>query len=426
MARYIIKIWETKDEREQGLSDIIESNLSDIQNAIEKAKKLVKSQNYNALEVQDTKQKITYYSHTPEEEKSFEDKIENAKIQEKINKYAKLVYNNELQDNGEDVSGLVSKVVEHLKDIKNYFKTNKSELSQEEIDYIIKETDELIEELEQNYDNEDYVSLFTHPMSDSYCINTEFKDILDDLLDYYESKIETMEFGKVNIKDVVDYYFDNKGIKNLEEYGADRDGEAMPTISSMYEDILENLKINYENIFSDDVSAGKYTTIIEFDDNHKIQVDTKSRYSAKDIYDNVQSIKNLYKDYLYEKKIERIEKIKKIDLKEIMANHYSFNNFGKIADPNEYKTINKKSLFSTMYEKVLKVIDIDVAFVTIDELNKNRYKTTVMFPNGHSDYYYSNDLCSKETAIKNIENMRNSYIKMEQEIKQNEQDMEME
>lgn len=28
MARYIIKIWETEDEREQGLSDIIESNLS--------------------------------------------------------------------------------------------------------------------------------------------------------------------------------------------------------------------------------------------------------------------------------------------------------------------------------------------------------------------------------------------------------------
>ena len=109
-----------------------------------------------------------------------------------------------------------------------------------------------------------------------------------------------------------------------------------------------------------------------------------------------------------------------------MANHYSFNNFGKVADPNEYKTINKKSLFSTMYEKVLKGIDIDVAFVTIDELNKNRYKTTVMFPNGYSDYYYSNDLCSEETAIKNIENMRNSYIKMEQEIEQNEQDMEME
>ena len=87
---------------------------------------------------------------------------------------------------------------------------------------------------------------------------------------------------------------------------------------------------------------------------------------------------------------------------------------------------NKKALFSSMYEKILKEINIDVAFVTIDELNKNRYKTTVVFPNGHSDYYYSSDLCSKETAIKNIENMRDSYIKMQQEMGQNEQDMEME
>lgn len=426
MARYIIKIWETEDEREQGLSDIIESNLYDIQKTIETAKKLMKSQNYNALEVQDTKQKVTYYSHTPEEEKTFEDEIEKAKIQEKINKYAKLVYNNELQDDGENVSGLVVDVIKHLKDIKKYFETNESELSQEEIDGIIEETNELIKELEQNYDNEDYVSLFTHPMSGFYSINEEIKDILDDLLDYYESQLERMEFGKSNIKDVVDYYFDNNGIKNLMDYGADRDGEAMPTISSMYETILENLKINYSNVFSDDVSSGKYTTIIEFDKFHKIQVDTKSRYGAEDIYDNVQSINDVYKNYLREKEMEKIQKIKELDLKGIMANHYSFNNFEKIADSNEYKTINKKALFSSMYEKILKEINIDVAFVTIDELNKNRYKTTVVFPNGHSDYYYSNDLCSKETAIKNIENMRDSYIKMQQEMGQNEQDMEME
>lgn len=426
MPRYIIKIWKTEDEREQGLSDIIESNLYDIENVIEKAKKVVKSQNYNALEVQDTKQKITYYSHTPEGESSFEEEIENAKIQEKINKYAKLVHNNELQDNGEDLSGLVSDVVEHLKGIIHYFKTNEAELTQEEIDDIIKETETLIEEIEQNYDNEDYIVLFTHPMSDFYSINTELEDVLDDFLDYYESEIETMEFGKANIKDVVDYYFDSKNIKNLMDYGADRDGETMPTISSIYEEILENLKINYENIFSDDISAGKYTTTIEFDNNHKAQIDTKSKYTAKDIYDNVQSIQNKYKDYLYEKKIEKIAKIKEINLKELIINYYSFNHFEKIEDTNEYKTINKKSLFSKMYESILKKIAIDVAFVTIDELNKNRYKTTIMFPNGHSDYYYSNDLCSKETAIKNIENMRNSYIKMEQEITQNEQDIEIE
>ena len=426
MAKYIIKIWETEDEREQGLSDIIESNLSDIKKAIETANKLIKSQNYNALEVQDTKQTVTYYSHTPEEEKTFEDEIEKAETQEKINKYAKLVYNNELQDNGEDVSGLVVDVIKYLKDIKKYYETNESELSQEEIDGIIEETNDLIKELEQNYDIEDYVSLFTQPMSGFYSISEDIKNILDDLFDYYESKLERMEFGETNIKDVVDYYFDNKGIKNLMDYGADRDGEVMPTISSMYETILENLKINYSNVFSDDVSSGKYTTIIEFDENHKIPIDTKSRYGAEDIYDNVQSINDAYKDYLKEKELEKIQKIKELNLKEIMENHYSFNNFEKIAEPDEYKTINKKALFASMYENILKKINIDVAFVTIDELNKNRYKTTVVFPNGHSDYYYSSDLCSKETAIKNIENMRDSYIKMQQEMGQNEQDMEME
>ncbi len=426
MAKYIIKIWETEQEREKGLSDIIESNLSDIQKAIEKAKKIMNSQNYNTLEVQDSKQTVTYYSHTPEEEKTFEDEIEKAKIQEKINKYAKLVYNNELQDNGEDVSGLVVDVIKHLKGINKYFKTNEAGLSQEEIEEIIEETNYLIKELEQNYDNEDYISLYTDSMSDFYSVSEDIKDILDDLFDYYEDKLERMEFGETNIKDVVDFYFDNKGIENLADYGADRDGEVMPTISIMYETILENLKIEYSNIFSDDVSSGKYTTIVEFDENHKIQIDTKSRYGPKDIYDNIQSINDSYKEYLKDLENEKIQKIKEFDLKEMMANHYSFNNFEKVADPNEYKMINKKALFASMYEEILKEIDIDVSFVTIDELNKNRYKTTVVFQNGYSDYYYSDDLCSKETAIKNIENMRDSYIKMQQEMGQNEQDMEME
>lgn len=426
MGRYIIKIWESKEDRNQGISDIIETDLLNIQKAIEKAKKLKEKQNYTSLEVQDLKETITYYSFTPEGEKTFENEIEKAKIQEKINKYAKLVYNNELQDNGEDVSGLVVNVIKHLKGINKYFETNESGLSQEEIDNIIEETNYLIKELERNYDNEDYISLYTNPMSDFYSVNENIKDILEDLFDYYEDKLERMKFGESNIKDIVDYYFDTNGIKNLMDYGADRDGEVMPTISSMYETILENLKIEYSNIFSNDVSSGKYTTIVEFDEKHKVQIDTKSRYGSEDIYDNIQSINDTYKEYLKEKEFEKIQKIKEFNLKEIMANHYSFNNFEKVADPNEYKTINKKALFASMYENILKKINIDVAFVTIDELNKNKYKTTIVFPNGHSDYYYSSDLCSKETAIKNIENMRDSYIKMQQEMEQNEQDMEME
>ena len=56
MAKYIIKAWETEDEREQGLSDILESNLSDIQKTIEKAKEIKKElEELEKLEQEDEK-----------------------------------------------------------------------------------------------------------------------------------------------------------------------------------------------------------------------------------------------------------------------------------------------------------------------------------------------------------------------------------
>ncbi len=426
MGRYIIKAWETQDDREKGMSDIIESNLSDIQKAIERAKELIESQNYNAIEVKDTKQKVTYYFRTPAEEKELEEEIEDAKVQEKINKYAKLVYNNTLQDDGENVSGLVADVVKHLQDIIKYFKTEKQELSKEEIDDIIKETNDLIEELEQNYDNRDYISLFTHSMSGFYTIDKAIKDILNDLLDYYESKLETMEFGEANITNVVDYYFDNNDIKNLMDYGADRDENTMPTISELYREILDELKIKYERIYTEEISDGKYSTIISFDKNNEIIIDISAWNRNEELSENIESIKQEYIRVQKKLKNEKIEKIKTLNLTKYVEDYYCTNIFKEMVSSDEYKTINKKELLSNMYEEILKKIEINVAFVTIDEINKNKYKTTVVFSNGRSDYYYSKDMCSKETAIKNIENMRESYIKMQQEIEQNEQDMEME
>ena len=37
---YIIKIWETEEERDAGLSEIISSNIADLKTAIQDAKKL--------------------------------------------------------------------------------------------------------------------------------------------------------------------------------------------------------------------------------------------------------------------------------------------------------------------------------------------------------------------------------------------------
>ena len=42
---YIIKIWETEEERDAGLSEIISSNIADLKTAIQDAKKLKEEQN---------------------------------------------------------------------------------------------------------------------------------------------------------------------------------------------------------------------------------------------------------------------------------------------------------------------------------------------------------------------------------------------
>lgn len=426
MPKYIIKVWETKEEREQGISNIIESGLSNIKETIKKAKKIMDSQNYVSLEVQDSKEKRTLYYAIQDDETEFSDLLQEELLREKVNKYGKLVFDNELEDNGEDVFGSVRKVIEHLEDIKKYHKENKANISEEEREDIVNETEDLIEEIKENYDDEDYISLYTDPMSDFYEIDENYKDILDMLLDYYELKLEGMEYGKANIKDVVDFYFDYYDIENLMDYGEDRDGESMPTISSMYERILDCLKINYDTISTKEVRGGKYITEIDFTEDYSIEVDTKSKDDTDIVYHNIKSIDESYEEMLRNRIIKEIQKFKKMDIKEIMEKHYTFNQLEEMANPDKHKTVNKKEFFANMYKKILEKVGIDVAFITIDELSKNRYKTTIVFPNEQSDYYYSKNLCSKETAIKNIENMKESYIKILEEVAEKEQDMELE
>ena len=425
MAKYIIKIWETEDNREQGLSDIIETDLTDIQATIERAKKINEEQNYIAMEVQDTNKKITYYSYTPEGEKRYYEEIIKAKKQEKINKFAKLVNNSELQDKVEEMYGKAQDIIQKLKQDREYMNDPKNEIEPMYIDIVNEEIPPLIEEIQNNYDEDDYIYLFEHPMSSFLVISKELDDILDTLMEEFKDKISETELEKIDIKSVIEYYFEENEITDLMSYGSDRDSYTMPTHTMMYRDILDMLKINYQSIETDDISDGKYATKIDFDDNNSIIVDLNAGNGVQEVASNVESIREDYIKFQIKMENEGIEKLKNLDLKGIVGNHYDFNNFEKILAP-EYKTLNRKKIFAEMYERVLKNVGIDTAYVTIDELNKNRYKTTVVFTNGYTDYYYSNDLCSRETAIKNIENMRNSYFEMQREIEQDLQDIEME
>ena len=66
---YIIKIWETEEERDAGLSEIISSNIADLKTAIQDAKKLKEEQKYDSVEVQNSNQTKSYYYIDNKDEK---------------------------------------------------------------------------------------------------------------------------------------------------------------------------------------------------------------------------------------------------------------------------------------------------------------------------------------------------------------------
>lgn len=180
--KYIIKIWETEEEREAGLSDIISSNIADLKTAIQDAKKLKEEQNYASVEVQNSNQTKSYY-------------------------------------------------------------------------YI---------------DNED----------EEYVYNN-----------FFGSEEE-------KITDVVNTYFAEKDLKDLMEYGSDRDYYVMPSLTDLYKGILSRLNIPTYNITTEDFSDGKYETTIEFNNQYSIVIDTSAWNSENEVIANVISIQEEFKKSL--------------------------------------------------------------------------------------------------------------------------------
>ena len=306
MGTYIIKVWETEEEREQGLSYIVENDFDSISYAIERAKEIEKEENYNAIEVQNTKENKTFYSRTPESEDSYTSNIIKAEMQEKINKYAKLVYNSELQNNYDEMYGNAEDIIRQLRKDVEYMNNHKDEFDEEQIEFSNEESKELIKEIEEEFEDEDYIHISEHPISGYFVLDTDLNDCLDTLLEYYEDIIDDMEFGQANISDVVQYYFDYNDIKNLMIYGSDRDSYNMTSHSKMYEDILELLKIDYRSITTDEISDGKYTTTIEFDDNNAIALDLNAGNGVDEVVSNIESIKDRYlnSQVYFQKQIE--------------------------------------------------------------------------------------------------------------------------
>ena len=252
---YIIKIWETESEREQGLSEIIEVGIDKLEIAIEKARKISEDNEYACIEVQDSKQKKSYLTIDEKGEKIDNFNCIDAIRQEKINYFYSLVYGEEdIVYKDESTIGKASKMLEVLKE-------NEKEMYKdfEEEKIILEEHKDLLKDIEE-YDDNDIIKIYEHPMAVVPMIDSN-KETLEDITTEYLDLIEE-EILEYEIQDVVDAYIKSNDISDFMEYGADQDVPNMPTLSKIYEEILDILKINYESVQTNEIRGGNYETII--------------------------------------------------------------------------------------------------------------------------------------------------------------------
>ena len=294
MRSYIIKIWENEDLREQGISDIIRTDIKDIRTAVQIAQEIQNNNRYACIEVQDNQQKTSYYMQDMIEEKIFEKKYLEAIKQEKINYLYKLMYGDKnIVFINEDMIGKANVILKELDTIKQ----NLIEEYQEDSKDIIKEVNELKDEILDEYDVEDIIKLYEHPMAIVPMLNSN-KGTLKDMRETFLSMVEVKEIPEVALDDVIDAYMGYNDIGNFMEYSSDSNIYTNPSFSSLYKDLMDLLNIKYINVYTNDVSDGKYVTTIEFNKEKSITIDINAWSEIEEIKENLKSIVE------YEKTIE--------------------------------------------------------------------------------------------------------------------------
>lgn len=116
------------------------------------------------------------------------------------------------------------------------------------------------------------------------------------MIDYYDLvqdyRIKYKTYYDLSLDKVIEYFRENY-IKDLMEYGSDRD-EGLTPISSLYKEIMDKLNIKYANVYTEDVSDGKYLTTITFENDSQIKIDTSAWNGIKVVTENVESIYETY------------------------------------------------------------------------------------------------------------------------------------
>ncbi len=95
-------------------------------------------------------------------------------------------------------------------------------------------------------------------------------------------------------------YFKENDLEKLKDYGSDND-EGLYHFTDFYKAILDKLDIKYKYIGTEEKEPGEYTTIIDFDDNSTLSVDTKEGEEIDFLISNLSFISNEYDLWIEDK-----------------------------------------------------------------------------------------------------------------------------
>lgn len=151
------------------------------------------------------------------------------------------------------------------------------------------------------YDGENLFSC-----KENYTFNHDILRLACGLISYDDFIKDYIEIEPTNydlISPVVAKYFNEKKMDDLMEYGNDSD-EGLYHLSTLYEDLMNELDIKFDSVYTEDISDGKYVTTIIFRDNSEIQIDTSAFNGIEVVTDNLISVLENYKEKNAENNLE--------------------------------------------------------------------------------------------------------------------------
>lgn len=102
-----------------------------------------------------------------------------------------------------------------------------------------------------------------------------------------------MNIDKDIIK-IVDEYFEKNNLEDFMNYGADCDSYILTSFTDLYKDMLKKLNIEFKEICTENVSDGKYQTVVIFEGNQMLFIYTSAWNNKETLEGNLQTFMNEY------------------------------------------------------------------------------------------------------------------------------------